>query len=246
MTFTAHQALVTGGTEVIGRAVVRRLARAGHAVIAIYPNDGSAREDAGREFADAHLHVEFEKVDLVKLAQVAALFERLAAIGRSPELLVNAGGLDEHAPRTFLSTVDLDAVLSASVRATFVTCQQALKAMTQRRFGRIVNLAAPVALQGDDGQTAVAAGRGGVIGLTRALARQVGPLGVTVNAVCTGAVLTEGTTPGSDQRLEALVRRTPLRRAATSDEIAGMVNMLCQDDAGYITGQCLSINGGLS
>ncbi len=221
MNSTAHQALVTGGTEAIGRAVVRRLAREGHAVIAVHPNDGLAREEAGREFADAHLHVEFERVDLAKSAQVAALFERLAEMGRSPELLVNAGGLDAHAPTTFLNTVDLDAVLDASVRATYLTCQQALKTMRHHRFGRIVNFASPAALRGDGGETADAAGRGGVIGLTRALAREVGPLGVTVNAVCAGAVRTEGTSPGSDQHLEALVRRTPLRRAATPDENRG-------------------------
>jgi 3-oxoacyl-[acyl-carrier protein] reductase len=246
MSFTAHRALVAGGTEAIGRAVVRRLAREGHAVIAVHSNHGVAREDAEREFADAHLRVDFERVDLAKSDEVAALFERLTEIGRAPELLVNAGGLEAAAPTPFLHTVDLDAVLDASLRATFFTCQQAVKGMGRHRFGRIINFVSFAALQGGEGQTADAAGRGGVLGFTRALAREVGPLGVTVNAVSAGVVRTEGGTQASEQRLEALVRRTPLRRAATPDEIAGMVNMLCEDGAAYITGQCLSIDGGLS
>jgi 3-oxoacyl-[acyl-carrier protein] reductase len=246
MSLTAHRALVTGGTEAIGRAVVRRLAREGHSVIAIHRSDDATREEVGREFADAHLEVGFERVDLAKSTQVADLFERLAEMGRSPELLVNAGGLDD-AHSAFLDAVDLDAVLDLSLRATFLTCQQAVKAMVRHRFGRIINFVSPAALQGGEGgQTADAAARAGVLGLTRALAREVGPLGITVNAVCAGAIRTERITQASGQQLEALVRRTPLRRAGTADEVAGMVNMLCEDGAGYITGQCLSIDGGLS
>ncbi len=246
MAITAHQALVTGGTKGIGRAVVRRLAREGHAVVAVYRSDETAREDAAREFAEAHLEVGFEQVDLGRSDQVAALFERLAKMGRSPELLVNAEGLTHHAPIAFLGETDFDAVLNASLRATFLTCQQAVKAMAHRRFGRIVNFASPAALLGSEGQTAEAAAKAGVLGLTKALAREVGRLGITVNAVSPGLVRPEETPALSGQRFDTLIRRTPLQRAGTADEVAGMVNMLCEDGAAYITGQCLSIDGGLS
>ncbi len=243
---TAHHALVTGGTETIGLAVVRRLAREGHAVTAIYLAEDEGHQEAGRGVAEAHPEVVFERLDLTRAAQVVDLFDRLAEMGRSPELLVNAAGLDTRPPTAFLDAADLDAVLDLSLRSTFLTCQQAVKAMARRRFGRIINFASPSALQGGEGQAVEAAAKAGVLGLTRALAREVGPLGITVNAVCAGAIRTEGTTQAYAQQLEALVRRTPLRRAGTADEVAGMVNMLCEDDAGYITGQCLSIDGGLN
>jgi 3-oxoacyl-[acyl-carrier protein] reductase len=225
--------------------VVQQLAREGHAVIAIYRSEDAAREDAAREFVDAHVEVGLDRVDLAKPAHVAALFERLAEMGRSPELLVNAGGLDDASTES-LGAVDLDAILDVRVRETFLTCQQALKAMSRRRFRRIISFLSPVTLQGVDGQAADASAWAGVLGLTPALALEVGPLGIAVNAVCAGAVRTEKSTQASGQQLEALVRRTPLRRAGTADEVAGMVSMLCDDGAGYVTGQCLSINGGLS
>jgi 3-oxoacyl-[acyl-carrier protein] reductase len=245
MAIPTHHALVTGGTQGIGRAVVRRLAREGHAVVAAYGSDDEAREDAARDFVEARLEVGFERVDLGKSEEVAALFERLAAMGRSPELLINAAGLNREAPLVSLAEADFDAVLDECLRATFLTCQQAVGAMALRRFGRIINFSSPAALQGSEGQTAEAVAKAGVLGLTRTLAREVGPLGITVNAVSPGAVRTD-TAQLSEPRLDALIRRTPLQRAGTAAEIAGLVNMLCEDGAAYITGQCLSIDGGLS
>jgi 3-oxoacyl-[acyl-carrier protein] reductase len=246
MTAISRQALVTGGTDGVGRAVVRRLAREGHRVLAVYGNDDAGRNAAEREFTEAHLAVSFERVDVSQSAQVTALFERLAEQDRSPEFLVNAAGLTLEGPIGVLAETAFDEVLDANLRATFLTCQQAIKAMARRRFGRIVNFASPAALLGNEGQAAEAAAKAGVLGLTRSLANQVGLLGITVNAVLPGLVQTEGTAQLPVERLAALLRQTPLRRAGSADEIAGMVNMLCEDGASYVTGQCLSIDGGLS
>jgi len=204
-------------------------------VTAIYLAEDEGRQEARREVAEAHPDVVFERVDLTKSAHVVDLFDRLAEMGRSPELLVNAAGLETQPPTAFLNATGLGAALDLSLLATFLTCQQAVKAMAQRRFARIINFASPSALQGGEGQVVDAAAKAGVLGLTRALAREVDPFGITVNAVCAGAIRTERTT-----------QATPSRRAGTADEVAGMVNMLCEDGAGYITGQCLSIDGGLT
>jgi 3-oxoacyl-[acyl-carrier protein] reductase len=246
MTVASRQALVTGGTKGIGRAVVRRLAREGHSVLAVYRSDDTAREEAEREFAEAHLAVGFERVDVSQSAQVAALFDRLAEQDRSPDFLVNAAGLARDAPIAFLTEAALDQVLAVNLRATFLTCQQAVKAMVRRRFGRIVNFSSPAGLLGSEDEIAYSAANAGVLGLTRSLAKEVARFGITVNAVLPGLVETEMTAQLSEQQIEALVRRTPLRRVGSTDEIAGMVNLLCEDGASYITGQCLSIDGGLS
>jgi 3-oxoacyl-[acyl-carrier protein] reductase len=246
MTLTPRRALVTGSTRGIGLAVVRRLAREGHSVVAVYSGDDAPGEEAAQELRGARLEVRFEQVDLGQSEQVLALFSRLADEGRSPELLVTAARLTRVAPLGLLADRTFDEVLNASLRTTVLTCQQAVKAMTRFRFGRIVNLTSPATSPGQEAQTADAPAELAVLGYTRALAREVARFGITANAVSPGLIRTEMTTPPEDPQLEARIRRAPVRRAGTTDEVAGLVNMLCGDDAGYITGQCLSIDRGLS
>jgi 3-oxoacyl-[acyl-carrier protein] reductase len=159
-----------------------------------------------------------------------------------PELLVNASGLQAQARTAFLDALDLDAVLDRSLRATFLTCQQAVKAMAPRRFGRIVNFASPSAMQGGEGQPSRCRREGRCTGIDA----RAGTGGRTAwnhrEAIWPGAIRTESL----GEQSEAPIRPTPLRRAGTADEVAGMVNMLCADRADDITGQCLSIDGGLN
>jgi 3-oxoacyl-[acyl-carrier protein] reductase len=242
----ARNALVIGGTKGIGRAVAHRLALEGHRVTCVYRGDDEAKERCAREFAGARLEVAFERVDVTEPLAVSALFTRLAQVEGEPDFLINAAGLTRDAPLAFLSVADFDAVLTANLKSVFLVAQQAIKPMVRRRFGRIISFSSPSALLGNEGQAAYGAAKAGVLGLTKTLAREVARYGITVNAVSPGLVLTEMTSHLSKERIAELVRRTPLQRAATPEEVAGMVRMLCDADAGYITGQCLSIDGGLS
>ncbi|MCI0569702.1 MAG: 3-oxoacyl-ACP reductase FabG [Myxococcaceae bacterium] len=246
MSAPPRNALVIGGTKGIGRAVARRLALDGHHVTCVYRRDEAAREQCARELGEAGLSVAFEQVDATEPAEVLALFSRLAHAEREPDLLVNAAGLTRDAPLAFLSVADFDAVLASNLKATFLVCQQAVKPMVRRRFGRIINFSSPAALLGNEGQAAYAAAKAGVLGLTKTLAREVARYGITVNAVSPGLVRTELTAHLPEQKVEELLRKTPLRRAGTPEEVAGMVRMLCDEAASYLTGQCLSIDGGLS
>jgi NAD(P)-dependent dehydrogenase (short-subunit alcohol dehydrogenase family) len=238
---TARRALVTGGGQGLGLAVVRRLAREGHSVLAVDREDARL-SDAASEAFGASPTVRLERLDLGQPDAVVDLFRRLDAEDRSPELLVNAEALSQDARR--LADLSLDALLDANLRTAFLTCQQAVKAMTRAGFGRIVNLTPPQTRLELDGHTASAASNLGLLGLTRALAKEVARLGITVNLVSPGLIRSE--LPALDDvQFEALRLRTPLQRAGTADEVAGLVNMLCGEDAGYVTGQCLSIDGGL-
>jgi len=246
MPSTPRHALVTGGTQGLGRAVALRLAQDGHQVTCVYRGNEEARAGCAQVFLEAGLPVHFERANLADAAEVGALFTRLARAEREPDFLVYAAGLSKDAPVAFLGVADFDEVIGVNLRATFLTCQQAVKPMVRRRYGRIINFSSPAALLGNEGQAAYAAAKAGVLGLTKTLAREVARYGITVNAVSPGLVRTAMTAHLSDAQAEKLIRRTPLQRAGTPEEVAGMVHMLCDDDAGYITGQCLSIDGGLS
>jgi 3-oxoacyl-[acyl-carrier protein] reductase len=234
VTQTPRRALVSDGTKGIGLAVVRRLAREGHSVVAVYDSDDEVHQEALQEFAARRLEVRFERTDLRYPGQVETLFSRLEKEGRSPELLVNATVSWRGTPLALVD-VTLDQVVDTNLRATFLMCQQAVKAMARMRFGRIVNLTSPAGFPGEQAPATEATADFGIRGYTRALAREVAAQGITANVVAPGIIL-DGTLS-----LTALSRR-----AGTTDEVAGLVNMLCGEDAGYITGQCLSIDGGLS
>jgi 3-oxoacyl-[acyl-carrier protein] reductase len=242
----SRNVLVTGGTQGIGRAIAWSFAKDGHRVTCVFRSDLEARDRCAALFAQAGLRVDLEQVDVSDAAAVGALFDRLARREAEPDILVNAAGMTRDAPLPFLSAADFDQVIAVNLRGTFLTCQQAVKPMVRRRFGRIINFSSPAALLGNEGQAAYSAAKAGVLGLTRTLSREVGRYGITVNAVSPGLVLTEMTQHLSQDQVAALVQRTPLRRAGTPEEVAGMVRMLCDDNASYITGQCLSIDGGLT
>src|SRR5262249_17533452 len=153
-------------------------------------------------------------------AAVSALFGRLAISGREPDYLINAAGMTRDAPVAFLGVAEFDEVLAGNLRSTFLICQQGIKGMVRRHFGRILNFASPAALLRNEGQTAYAAAKAGVLGLTRSLAREVARFGITVNAVSPGLVLTEMTAQLSQERRSELIRRIPLQRIGTAEEIA--------------------------
>jgi 3-oxoacyl-[acyl-carrier protein] reductase len=242
-----RRALVTGATQDIGLAVVRRLAREGHPVVAVYRSEDASSDAVAEELVEARLGVRLERVDLSLTEEVLALFSRLEDEDRSPELLVNGHVLTRVTPTGLGANYDVfDAVLDATLRTTFLACHQAVKTMARQGFGRIINLLPPAPLLSTEARAAFEAASAGVVGFTRALAREVGRLGITANVVSPGFIRTESDETRQDEHFEALRRRTPLQRLGTPAEVAGLVNMLCGEDAGYITGQCLSIDGGLS
>jgi 3-oxoacyl-[acyl-carrier protein] reductase len=241
-----RRALVTGATQDIGLAVVRRLAREGHPVVAVCHSEDASTDAVAEEFVEARFGVRVERVDLSLAEEVLALFSRLEIEDRSPELLVNAHVLTRVTPTGLGTNYVFDAVLDATLRTTFLACHQAVKPMARQGFGRIINLLPSALLLGTEAQAASEAATSGVLGFTRALAKEVGRLGITANVVSPGLIRIESDDTRRDEHLEALRRRTPLQRLGTPAEVAGLVNMLCGGDAGYITGQCLSIDGGLS
>lgn len=241
-------AVVTGGASGMGLSIAQRLATDG-AHVSIWDRDDDAGTAAAAELSDTGGVVESRVVDVTDPAAVRAAAEATAAAMGAPTILINNAGKDLF--RSFLKT-DLEQwedIMRVNLTGTYHCCQAVLPAMIQAGWGRIVNISSSSAQGGQEYMTAYVAAKAGVIGLTQSLAREFGPKGITVNTIppefidtpMLRAAEAEGKLGGSIADHEA---RTPVRRVGRPEDIAATCAFLVSDDAGYITGQIIGVNGG--
>ena len=239
-------AVVTGASRGIGRVVAQQLAQLGASVIVNYKTQAEAATRVVAEIVAGGGVAEAIAADVASAEAVDALFRQaLARFGRC-DILVNNAGIIRDNLLLRLEAADFDAVLETNLKGAFLCARAALKPMLRQRFGRIVNMSSVVGLHGNPGQTNYAAAKAGLIGLTRALAKEVGSRQITVNAVAPGFIETDITSHLGDASRTALLERIPLGRLGTADDVAGLVGFLCTPAAAYITGQVIAVDGGLS
>jgi 3-oxoacyl-[acyl-carrier protein] reductase len=248
-TTTPTVALVSGGSGGIGAAICRHLAAAGHAVLVGYGANRDAAEkvavdcDAAGSHGGADVRAEAVHLDVTDEASVTAAVARAAEVGTLAVVVNNAGIADDDLLLR-LNPARFDRTVEVNLRGAYLLSRAALRPMLRARHGRIVSIASVVALRGNAGQTAYAASKAGLIGLTRSLAREIARKGVTVNVVAPGFVETAMTDALPDAARSALLDLAPTGRAVTADEVAAAVRFLASDEAGAITGAVLPVDGG--
>jgi 3-oxoacyl-[acyl-carrier protein] reductase len=236
-------ALVTGASRGIGRATARALAARGVTVVASARGDHA--EAVVAEIRDAGGRADAQALDVTDPAAIeAALAGILGRYGRL-DVLVNNAGITRDQLLLRLKRADWDAVLDTNLTAVAMLTQAVLRPMLKQRAGRIINLTSVVGQSGNAGQANYAAAKAGLIGLTKAVALEVGSRGITVNAVAPGMIDTDMTRALPQAAQEAWVERIPLKRLGTVDDVAEAVIFLASDEASYITGQVLAVNGGM-
>jgi 3-oxoacyl-[acyl-carrier protein] reductase len=233
-------ALVTGGSRGIGAAISHELARAG-AKVAV--NCRSGTEAADRVAGEIGGLV--VQADVSDPAEAQALIERVEEELGDIDALVNNAGVTRDTLIARMSDDDWQAVIDTNLRGTFNTSRAVSRKMMRRRSGAIVNLSSVVGIHGNPGQANYAASKAGIIGLTKALARELGSRGVRVNAIAPGYITTELTDVLNDEQRGLILGNTPLGRLGEPEDVAGAVRFLCSDDAAFITGEVLLVDGGL-
>lgn len=234
--------LVTGASRGIGKAIALKFAKEGHFVI------GTATSEKGVEIIADYL-ADYDGVgrvlDVCDGTQIDALFDEIDSVYGSLQVLVNNAGITKDGLLMRMNDEQWDKVIDTNLTSVYRMTKRAIKGMMKARFGRVITISSVVGQMGNAGQTNYAATKAGVEGFTRSLAREIGSRGVTVNCVAPGLIETDMTDELDERLLNSMLDAVPLGKLGQPEDIAAAVSFLASDEAGYITGETLAVNGGM-
>jgi 3-oxoacyl-[acyl-carrier protein] reductase len=246
MNFAGKTAVVTGGSRGIGRAVCLELARGGANVVLCYAGNEAAAQETVSACESLGAKALAVQCNVSDSAQVKVLMDAAVKEFGRIDILVNNAGITRDGLLMMMKEEDFDAVVAANLKGTFLCMKAVSRQMMKQRYGRIVNLSSVVGLRGNAGQVNYAASKAGVIGMTKSLAKELASRNVTVNAVAPGFIETDMTAAMTDAAKEATLAAIPLGTLGAAEDVAKAVAFLASDEASYITGQVLAVDGGMS
>lgn len=239
-------AVVTGASRGIGKEIARTLAREGAIVIVNYNGSAEKAEEVVTEIKLAGGKAEAVQCDVSDFEKSGELMAYVTKTYGRIDILVNNAGITKDGLLMKMSEADFDGVINTNLKGTFNCMQHVSRQMIKQRGGRIINMASVVGLLGNTGQVNYAASKAGVIGMTKSAAREMASRGITVNAIAPGFIITEMTEVLSDAVKEAMKEQIPLKTFGTTSDVAEMAVYLASERGRYITGQVISIDGGMA
>jgi 3-oxoacyl-[acyl-carrier protein] reductase len=236
---------VTGGSRGIGRAIALELAHRGARLVVNYARSAGAAEAVVADIERAGQQAIAVQADVGEFTQATQLIKAALDAYGQIDILVNNAGTTRDQLLMLMPETAWDDVLRINLKSLYNCCKAVARPMIRRRYGRIINISSVSGIAGQGGQTNYAASKAGVIGFTKSLAKELGPRNVTVNAVAPGFVTTDLTADLSEELRQRAIETTPLRRMGKPEEIAHAVAFLASDEAAFITGEVLTVDGGL-
>jgi 3-oxoacyl-[acyl-carrier protein] reductase len=244
MDFKGQVAIVTGGARGIGRAIVERLAQRGVGLAIADLNSDEANE-AAAELRAVGVKAMGIKLDVSKSEDVKKVFEDICKEFNRIDILVNNAGITKDGLLLRMKEEDWDSVMDINLKSVFLCSREAIREMSQRRYGRIVNITSVAAFMGNPGQANYSASKAGIVGLTKTMAREYASRGITVNAVAPGFIKTAMTDVLPEKVKEEVKKQIPLGVFGLVEDVANAVVFLASPDSRYITGQVIHVNGGM-
>jgi 3-oxoacyl-[acyl-carrier protein] reductase len=246
LSLEGRTAIVTGASRGIGRAIALELAGRGAAIIVNYNRSPQAAEEVVAQIQSQGGKANAVQADVSDFSQAQELIKSALDTFNGLDILVNNAGITRDTLIMMMSEADWDRVIATNLKSTFNCSKAAVRYMMRKRYGRIINITSVAGQMGNPGQTNYSASKAGQIGFTKALAREVAARNITVNAVAAGYIDTEIWADVSEEARQAALSLIPLGRKGQTEEIAYAVAFLASDQAGYITGQILGVDGGMA
>lgn len=246
MDFTNKTAVVTGGSRGIGLAIATKLAQGGANIAILYVGNESEGIKAKEELSQYGTKVEQYFCDVSDFEASQMVVEQVIEEFGGIDFLINNAGITRDKLILNMDEKDFDAVISVNLKGTFNMIKHTYKHFMKKRFGRIVSTSSIVGLNGNAGQANYSASKAGIIGLTKSVAKELAGRGVTANAVAPGYIGTDMTNVLSDKVKDAMKAQIPAKRIGTPEDVANVVAFLCSDEAAYVTGEVIRVDGGLA
>jgi 3-oxoacyl-[acyl-carrier protein] reductase len=246
MEFEDKRVIVTGGTKGLGKAIAVAFARAGARVAVNYHSDTESAKTAETELKKITNQMIISKTDVASKDEVDQFVKDVIDQWEYVDILINNAGIIRDKFLMFLGEEDWDAVVDTNMKGTYLFSRAVIKSMIGQKFGRIINMTSPSAVTGRAGQTNYSASKGGIVSFTKSLSKEIARMGITVNAVCPGVIETPMTDAMDPKEKEVLSGLIPMGRFGKPQDITGAVLFLASEQACYITGQVLTVDGGLT